>query len=82
MRRACILALCLSCLSGPAWAEPPSQLSRSVAVRLAPYGIRIDPGLLTTAQAAALHLALATEGSYFDKKRRLRQILSEPRYRD
>ena len=68
--------------AAPAWSEPNRQFTQSIANRLAPYGIDVAPGELTTAQAAALHTMLVTAEEYHDIRRRARQILSDPQFRD
>lgn len=70
--------------AAPVLADPNPQLAQSVATRLAPYGIRVDPRELTTDQAAALHLMLVSkrDRGYSYIRRRAELILTRPRYRD
>ena len=82
MRMAFTLFAAALVAAAPVWSEPNRQLTQSIANRLARYGIDVAPGGLTTAQAAALHTMLVTAEEYHDIRRRARQILSDPQFRD
>ncbi len=78
--RIAILALALA--AGPALAGPSPQLALSVANRLAFYGIQVEPELLTTSQAAALHTYMSSHRRYLEVQRYAKAVLSDPDYRD
>jgi hypothetical protein len=75
-------ALALALAAAPAVAAPNPQLAQSVSNRLAAYGIEVPPEALTTSQAAALHLLMASEKRYLVVRQRARTILTDPDFRD
>lgn len=58
-------------------AGPNPQLLALIENRLPYYDLRVDVSQLTTRQAAALHMTMVSDGDdWFEKRRRLRTILS------
>ncbi len=81
--RATLAALLLSAFmpTAPAFSDPNPQLVRSIEVRLAHYGLQADVSRFATSTVARLHLALSSSEGYLRKRRELRNILRNAKYK-
>ena len=74
------LAISLS-LGNVTQADPNLQLVRSIEIRLAHYGLHADVSQFATSTVARLHLTLSQSGNYWTKRRELKWILQNPKYK-
>ena len=62
-------------------ADPSPQLVASVQARLPHYGLSTDVSQFATPTVVALYFALQSSDPYLKKKRRLKSILRNPKYK-
>ena len=81
MKRFALATLLTASLALPVAADPNPQLVASLENRLSHYGLSADLSQFATSTVAALHLTLVQSGGYFEKRRKLRTILRNAKYK-